>query len=323
VIGVGPWSFVHVCDTQPGSPRSFRFRPADLENQQTAYAQIRALAPDLVLVGGDLTRDGSIHGFELAEARANLDALGLPYRAIPGNMDTGNKHAPRPGALPNRDDLALNVTSAQLTAFARHFGEFPWTFVHKNVRFTGIYAAVAGSGLPEETRLWEFLDALPQLPRAAHHVAMTHYPLFVDQMDEPNFDIADPDQYFDWYFCIDHPHRDRIAARFKAAGVGVVFSGHIHCRRPPQTVDGIRFYQSAATSFGQWADRFPDGDTTRGFYAAAVSDEEIDCRFVPLLSVSARTDGYGPGGHPRPEERDYSLAWEQPPPEVGERWPVR
>lgn len=46
---------------------------------------IRALAPDLVVAGGDLTqraRAGQFH-----EARAFLDGLGLPWLAVPGNHD--------------------------------------------------------------------------------------------------------------------------------------------------------------------------------------------------------------------------------------------
>ena len=32
--------------------------------------------------------------------------------------------------------------------------------------------------------------------------------------------------------------------------------------------------------------------------------------FAPLEKVSDQ-EGYGPGGHPAPEARDYSLAWEK------------
>ena len=32
--------------------------------------------------------------------------------------------------------------------------------------------------------------------------------------------------------------------------------------------------------------------------------------FIPLAQESKSIEGYGPGGHPKPEQRDYSLAWE-------------
>jgi predicted MPP superfamily phosphohydrolase len=305
------WKFVHVCDTQPGSPRSFRYRPAWIENQKTAYAQIQKLQPDLVLVGGDLTRDGTLHDFELEEAKANLDALQIPYHAIPGNMDVGNKVTHQQSPQPQRDDIAANMTSENLQRFARVFGEFPWSFVHRNVRFSGCYAAVAGSGLPQEKRFWEFLENLPSLPSAAHHVLMMHYALFINYPGEDSPKIDDLQRYHDWYFAISEPHRARIFEALQKARVEIVLSGHIHCRRPVQEFGGIRFYKAAATSFGQWENKWPDGDTTLGFFEFEVSARGIMETFVPLEKVSTRTDGYGPGGHPSPAERDYSLVWEK------------
>ncbi len=305
------WKFIHVCDTQPGSPRSFRYRPAWIENQQTAYAQIKKLRPELILVGGDLTRDGALHNFELAEAKTNFDALQIPYRAIPGNMDVGNKVTHKQSPQPQRDDIAANMTGDNLQRFARYFGDFPWSFVHLDVRFSGCYAAVAGSGLPQEKQFWKFLDGLPNLPPAAHHVLVMHYALFVNHPDEDSPEINDPQRYHDWYFAISQPHRKRILEALKKARVKIVLSGHIHCRRPFQEFDGIRFYKAAATSFGQWENKWPDGDTTLGFFEFEVSPSSIQETFVPLENVSTRADGYGPGGHPSAAQRDYSLAWEK------------
>lgn len=304
-----PWRFAHINDTQPGSPRSFRFRPAFLENEATAYAQIQRLQPELLLVGGDLTRDGVLHDFELAEAKLRLDALGLRYHAIPGNMDVGNKVAPTQGPFPDRDDMACNLTSAHLARFAHHFSSCPWTFVHRGVRFTGFYEAVAGSGLPEEAGLWQFLDQLSGLSNPGQHVVVTHYPLFIESPDEPSWPIREASTYHAWYFGVDAPVRRRLLERLKAAGVTVMISGHIHCRRPPQVFDGITFYKTPATCFGQWAERWPDGDTALGFTLFTVEPAGISATFVPLEHVSTNTNGYGPGGHPRPEQRDYQLAW--------------
>ncbi|MFV0338773.1 MAG: metallophosphoesterase family protein [Chthoniobacterales bacterium] len=312
--GLNPsdWQFVHICDMQPGSPRSFRFRPAHLENQQQAYRQIRALQPELLLVGGDITRDGSIHDFEFEEAHERLKELNIPYYVIPGNMDTGNKHTRVQGAKPElTDDLESNMTSESLQRFQRFFGAFPWTFLHRGVRFTGFYEAVAGSGLPEEKILWEFLEKTAALPPAEHHVVLNHYPLFVDHPNEEDFDIRDREAYHNWYFAIDKKPRKKIIDFLHKAGVGTVLSGHIHCRRPVQEFDGVRYFKCAATGFGQWPDRWPDGDITLGFYRFHVCGSKLREEFVPLENVSTRTDSYGPGGHPRPEQRDYSLAWEK------------
>ena len=306
---IAPWTFVHVSDIQVGSPRSFRFAPAWNENWQTARQQIIGINPDLLLIGGDLTRDGYLHDFEMRAIRDDLSSLPFPYYTIPGNMDTGNKHARLQGPSSNRDDLALNVTSAQLQRFKSYFGTFPWSFIYKDVQFSGFYAAVAGSGLPEEEQMWRWLAGLKDLPQARHHVMIMHYALFIDRIDEPPFDITDPKQYLAWYFSIDSEYRRRIIEAFEASRVEIVISGHIHCRKSDVLKD-IRFYKAPATCMSQWNDHWPDGDPTLGFLRFDVGDDGIQSTFVPLEQVSV-SKGYGPGGHPRLEDRDYSIAWEK------------
>ncbi len=307
-----PWTFLCACDMQPGSPRSFRFRRQHRDNWETALRQLRNEDAELLLIGGDLTRDGSIHDFEFDEVRAELETLPYPCYAVPGNMDTGNKHStighPRSHA---------EVTAEQLDRFARFFGEFPWSFTHRNVRFSGIYAALAGSGLPHEDRLWRFLEEeLPAQSPADHHVMIMHYALFIDDVNEKTWDLTDPDHYHDWYFSIDREHRLRMFEAMKATGVKIVLSGHIHCRKLEQVIEGVRFLKCAGIAFPQWADRWPDGDTTLGYHRFEVSESGIAESFVPLEIESDSDEGYGPGGHPDPEERDYSLAWEEPPEEI-------
>lgn len=310
------WSFLHIADLQPGSPRSYRFNPRFAENADMAYRQLGAIEDvDLLLVGGDLTRDGAIHGFECEEAKTRLGALPYPFYAIPGNMDTCNKHASTPGVT-GRDDQRLNVTAEQLDHFASFFGEVPWSFVHKNVRFSGFYAAVAGSGLPHEATMWRWLeDELPSLESAEHHVMMMHYSLFIHELDEPTWDITDQDEYRKWYFSIDQPHRARIFDAFKRSNVNVVLSGHIHCRCPPQVVEGIRFLRCAGIAMPQARDLWSEGDPTLGYYRFDVSETGIAETFIPLAHESTAEGKYGPGGHPHSEQRDYSQALEPPPEE--------
>ena len=211
-----PWSFIHAADIQVGSPRSFRFTPAWNENWQTARKQIIGVKPDLLLIGGDLTRDGSIHRYELEAVKADLDSLPLPYHVIPGNMDTGNKHTDVSGTVQGADDTSLNLTSDQLRQFSSVFGPLWWSFVHKEVRFSGFCDMLAGSGLPEENDLWDWMESLRNEPRPKHHVWIMHHALFVEDPNEPNFDIRE--RYLDWYFGVDEPHRSRIMGIFKELG---------------------------------------------------------------------------------------------------------
>ena len=280
-----------------------------------------AIDADLLLHGGDLTRDGETHEFEYVQARDDLDTLPFPTFVIPGNMDVGNKHALQKGN--NRkwgerglawNDPDLNMTAARLDLFSSYFGPIHWTFLYREVRFTGFFAAVAGTGLPHEKRFWRMLERLPRLPPAKHHVAMMHYWPFMEQPDEPAWDITNADHYDNWYFSIDPPHRQRLWNLLKAAHVDILFCGHVHTGRPVQVVDGIRLYRTAAGgNTAQLAERWPNADTRFGFQRCDVGDAGIEVTFVPGDDQCEEFDSYGPWGHPAVENRDYSIAREKPP----------
>ena len=69
--------------------------------------------------------------------------------------------------------------------------------------------------------------------------------------------------------------------------------------------------ESFCLSDPQWGDRWPDGDDALGFMEFRVTGEGIRERFVPLKEASS-LQGYGPGGNPPEEGRDYSVAWDKP-----------
>ena len=303
------WSFVHVSDMQPGSPRSYRYNPSWRKNWEQAKKQIQEIQPDLLLVGGDLTRDGSIHDFELEEMKAELDPFPFPVFVVPGNMDTGNKHTRRDGRYRGAGQLTdkeLNVTSRQLERFSSLFGPLWWSVDHKNVRFSGFADMVVNSGLPEERSFWSWAEKQRSRSPARHHVWVMHYPLFIEDPAEGTWDIEK--NYKEWYFSIDSPGRERLLRLFKDTQTDWVLSGHVH-RYRVSFAEGIRFEIAPATSFGQWSDRWQDGGTDRlGFLKFDVKEDGISSRFV-ALSKTYNLKGYGPGGHPAPEARDYALAW--------------
>lgn len=298
-----------MADIQPGSPRSYRFNPSWIKNWEQAKQQILALEPDLLLVGGDITRDGSIHRFELEEMKTGFDRLPFPVHVIPGNMDTGNKHAAsnrRNRGAGQCTDLALNVTSAQLQQFTEVFGPLWWSVDHKGVRFSGFADMAVNSGLPEEKAFWHWAEKQCQRPPAAHHVWIMHYAMFADKLREPDWN---PDtHYTEWYFCVNQPGRDRLTALFKETSTDLVISGHIHCHKRFEE-EGMRFEIAPGTCFPQWQNRWPDGNPTPGFLCYDVTEEGIGpSTFIPL-EKTYQLEGYGPGGHPAPEMRDYSKAW--------------
>jgi 3',5'-cyclic AMP phosphodiesterase CpdA len=306
VLTTDAWSFVHVSDIHVGSPRSFRYNPAWKENWETARKQIIDLNPDLLLVGGDLTRDGSLHDYELRAMREDLESLPFPYRAVPGNMDTGNKHTSIPGPIAGRDDLDLCITPGQVDRFSSEFGSLQWSLEHENAVIRGFCDMLVGSGLDEEDEQWEWLEVQEREDVSTHHIWLMHYPPFIDRPDEPNFDIKT--SYHEWYFGIDSPGRDRLLIDMEEAGCDLVLCGHVHCRKSHR-FDGVRYEVAPSTAFPQWGSRWADGDPGLGFMLYEVGESGIGKRYIPLSRQSGAR-GYGPGGHPPPEMRDYSLAWE-------------
>ena len=315
------WTFLHVNDSHMGSPRSYRFRPAINKRWAAIKAQLEREPADFLLHGGDLTRDGQTHSFELRQAAEDLHTLPFPTYIIPGNMDVGNKHTTVNGAKKRWDPLglgwydpALNMTSERLKLFAQIYGEINWTFIHKDVRFSGFYAAVAGSGLPQEQQFWNFMESLPTLEPTKHHVAIMHYWLFMEFPDEPDWDLTNEEEYDNWYFSISPPHRQRIWDILKKSNVEILFCGHVHTARPVQQVDGIRIYRTqAAGNTAQLTDRWDTIDTRFGYHRCTVAETGIDIQFIPGDDQCDEFGTYGPLGHPKVEDRDYRAAQQYPP----------
>ena len=310
------WTFLHVNDSHMGSARSYRFRPAINQRWAAIKRQMSQIDAQFLLHGGDLTRDGDTHEFEYRQARKDLDTLPFPAFVIPGNMDVGNKHASVDGAKRKWDwyDPALNVTARRLDLFSSYFGPIHWSFLCRGVRFTGFFAAVAGSGLPHEERFWRMLERIPELAPAKHHVAVMHYWPFMESPDEPNWDLTCQDEYDNWYFSISQPHRDRLWKLLRSARVEILFCGHVHTGRGVQLVDGIRVYRTqAAGNSGQLAERWPIADTRYGFHRCDVTGAGIDVTFVPGEDRCKEFGNFGPWGHPAVEQRDYNAAREHPP----------
>lgn len=295
-----------------GTGRSYRFRPSINQRWAAIKAQVAQSSADLMLHGGDFTRDGDTHEYEYLQARRDLEDLPFPTFAIPGNMDVGNKHTHVNSA--KRDDVSLNMTSKRLRLFAAYYGPLQWTFVHRDVRFTGFYAALAGSGLHEEQMMWDMIERLHTLPPARHHVAVMHYWPYIHDVDEPTWDITDPDQYLPWYFSIDRDPRLRLMDALQKANVTMLFCGHVHTGLPVETVGDMRIYKTpAAGNTAQMLGRFDTVETRNGYYQCDVDGDEITATFIAGTDQSPDEGTFGPWGHPAPHERDYSVATEQPP----------
>jgi hypothetical protein len=165
-----------------------------------------------------------------------------------------------------------------------------------------------GSGLPDERILLDWLAEQKARPSADRHVWIIHPALFADDFDETDWDPVH--QRKAWYFSLDREHRALLWDVFKSTGTTHVITAHIHCRRLVHH-DGIDIDFAPSTAFPQWKNRWPDGDASLGFLRFEVTAADIRQEFVPLTEISHRK-GYGPGGNPSRDERDYGLAWETP-----------
>lgn len=120
--------------------------------------------------------------------------------------------------------------------------------------------------------------------------------MFINSPDEDDFDITKEDQYRDWYFNVNKADREFLLKCFKDAGVTRVLTGHIHCRREV-IHDDIVFDYAPSTTFGQYGEKWPDGDSTPGFYTFKVNGPEITKTFIPTLPLSENPETFGQAGH--------------------------
>lgn len=206
--------------------------PLFLLNWEILAERLRELAPDLVLMTGDVGLSDPDREQDLAFARGRLDALGLPWLAIPGNHDIGE--TPRPGYASLEHPT---VTSERRQRFVRHFGEDGWTRSLEGWLLLGLNAQLLGSGLPDEAehRRW-IEDSLAAHSGDAVLVA-SHKTLFSTDAgaDEPGWSI--PQVESRWL--------EGLLGRFRTK---VLISGHLH-REKRYTHAGIDCIWGPSTAF--------------------------------------------------------------------------
>lgn len=192
-----PFSFAQVCDTQLGmggyehDKRTFR----------QAVKQINALAPDFVVICGDLVgrpKDSTYADFN--EIRAGFV---IPCHCVPGNHDVGNE-----------------PTLASIERYREWLGEDYFSFDHKGYRFvcvnTQLWKAPV-EGVSEAHDTW-LRKTLAEASAAGLPVFVVgHYPLFTKSPDEKEH-----------YYNIPLAKREELLELFEANGVVAIVTGHTH-----------------------------------------------------------------------------------------------
>ena len=214
----GPWCTRRTCSRARPSPTGSS--PPSRRTGRRRESRSRRLAPELLLVGGDVTRDGSIHRWELEEMRRDFRGMGIPYHVIPGNMDTGNKHTrqhragPDPAGPRAQHHLRAGARSSRASTDPSH-----WSIMHRGLRVSGFCDMLLGSGLPEEAdAVGVARGPARRSPDQGDHVFLTHYAFFIDGPDEDTFDITRKEQYLSWYFGLDKPVSERLLAIGRRVG---------------------------------------------------------------------------------------------------------
>ena len=199
------------------------------DNWCRACEMVNQLAPDAVIVTGDLCINGPDSDAEVAFARRALGRLKPPVHAIPGNHDVGDE--------PPGQEADQIIDARRLQRWLGVFGADRFAFDAGGWRVLGINAQLLGSGLPREAEQDAWLDA--ELGAASGPVLLAlHKPLFLQSSDEPEETATS----------INPAPRARLLGRLHGAPVQVVVSGHLHCHRDVVR-DGLRHVWAPSTAF--------------------------------------------------------------------------
>ena len=195
------------------SDSHFSVRTPEAErNWATVVDHVENVDPDLVVHVGDVSIDGAHVPEELRLARRQLDLLGRPWLAVPGNHDVGDN----PNGVMSDED----VTSDRLAQWGEAIGTDRWVVELGEWRLVGIDAQLFGSAGRDEDDQWSFIEhALGHPQRTA---LVTHKPLVAGAAE---LAAAPP------YRFIPAPARDRLTELCQDGGVEVVVSGHVHQQR--------------------------------------------------------------------------------------------
>jgi len=154
--------------------------------------RVKALAPDLVVISGDLTQRARAHQFRAA--RAFLDRLPRPQVVVPGNHD-----------VPLYNVFARFL--APLAGYRRVIGEdVEPGFVDDEIAVFGVNTArsfVLKGGRVSEPQLARVRGALGRLGGARTRVVVSHHPAALESLADCGVDV----------FVSGHHHATRTAQR--------------------------------------------------------------------------------------------------------------
>lgn len=198
-------------------------------NWRRACEVTNRLAPDAVIVSGDLCLNGPDSDDEVAFAAQAMRGFASPAYALPGNHDVGDE-------LPGQEADQI-IDARRLRRWLSAFGADRFAFELGGWRVIGLNTQLLGSGLPQESEQDAWLDA--ELARGPQPIMLVlHKPLFQQSADEAELTRRS----------VNPEPRARLMRRLRAARVRLVVSGHLHCHRDT-VCEGVRYVWAPSPAF--------------------------------------------------------------------------
>ena len=224
--------------------------PGALANWDAVVAYLDRERPDLVVHAGDITTDAPTHPDDLAVGRHELTRPSCRVRVIPGNHDVGENAF---------GSSAATVSRERLDRYRAELGPDRWSLDLPGWRLIGLNVLLFGSGLDDEADQWQWLaGALRARPLPRRIGVVVHKP-WAATPELPT--DARPARY------LPPAAKERLAALFSDAPVGLVVSGHVH-QFSHHRRDGIDYLWVPST----WATIPDDRQVTLGDKTCAVID---------------------------------------------------
>ncbi|MEC9346475.1 MAG: metallophosphoesterase [Pseudomonadota bacterium] len=208
-----------------------RHRGFFVANFVAVVRAVNALAPDLVIHGGDLSVDGVDTPDDLVFARAAHAHLDAPVHFLAGNHDVGEE--------PGFAQMDQPVAPATLARFRDLVGPDRWTLEAGDWLLAGLNSQLMGTGLADEAEQLDWLEGVLSGAGDRPVGVFLHKPVFFARGIAGGQPSA--------IFAPSGP-RARLLARLLRARVRFVASGHLH-KYLDIRVGPTRFLWAPATAY--------------------------------------------------------------------------
>lgn len=248
----GKFTFVIAADPQP-------FWGA-IENWKQTVTEINKVAPDFVIVCGDMTNvSGDEKEIKAYWEIANQLSPGIKLYHVAGNHD-----------------LHPDMKKEDVQLYKKNYGQLYYSFEHKNNLFI-VFESTSLKSPSKETEQWrqEQFKWLKQTlvdsdkKDYANKFVFLHHPLILEKESEKEM-----------YFNLPVPVRNKLLKLFRTHGVRIAFSGHLHQDRVVK-LDDIELVTTGSCGKAL-------GESDLGFRIVNVDGDKVEHNYVVLPDQSLR-----------------------------------